>query len=205
MERTAFDAARDFALKNGQLVGDERQPRSLDQRTTLLRQRLLLEELGEVAQAVHEGNLVDIADGLCDLLYVTMGAAAAVGLALEDSWPMMTARLPAAAPEDGGQPAHLAQLAGVVVEIVAILNERFNEVWYRTRFAACVKHVAYVAYDFNIDLRRCYLEVHRSNLSKRLGGASDGLKYGNGNPKGAGYTPPDLAPILGLTAEGSRA
>lgn len=46
----------------------------------LLRLRLMASELGELADAMHEKDIVEIADGLCDLLYVTVGTALEYGL-----------------------------------------------------------------------------------------------------------------------------
>lgn len=45
-----------------------------------LRQGLMDEELNELKEAMHERYLDEIADGLCDLLYVTIGTAIAYGL-----------------------------------------------------------------------------------------------------------------------------
>jgi len=52
----------------------------------VLRLRLMMEELGEVSQAMHENNLIEVADGLCDLLYVVVGTAVEYGMGpiLED-------------------------------------------------------------------------------------------------------------------------
>lgn len=46
----------------------------------LQRLRLMMEELGELACAMHTDNLVEIADGITDLLYVTVGTAVAYGM-----------------------------------------------------------------------------------------------------------------------------
>ena len=46
----------------------------------ILRLRLMMEELGELSCAMHENNLVEIADGLTDLLYVVVGTAVDYGL-----------------------------------------------------------------------------------------------------------------------------
>ena len=48
-----------------------------------LRVRLIQEEADEFAQAVAEGDLVEMVDALCDLLYVTYGAAVDLGVDLE--------------------------------------------------------------------------------------------------------------------------
>lgn len=45
-----------------------------------LRQRLMLEELAELAAALAGRDIVAVADGIADLLYVTVGTATACGL-----------------------------------------------------------------------------------------------------------------------------
>lgn len=51
-----------------------------------LRSRLMLEELGEVLVAMGEGNMEEVADGLVDLEYVTVGAAITLGIPHEKCW-----------------------------------------------------------------------------------------------------------------------
>jgi predicted HAD superfamily Cof-like phosphohydrolase len=48
-----------------------------------LRVRLIEEEAEEFRQAVARGDLVEMVDALCDLLYVTYGAAVSLGVDLE--------------------------------------------------------------------------------------------------------------------------
>jgi predicted HAD superfamily Cof-like phosphohydrolase len=48
-----------------------------------IRQRLLDEEVDEVAQAVHGGNLAEIAHELADVVYVAYGTALAYGIDLD--------------------------------------------------------------------------------------------------------------------------
>jgi hypothetical protein len=48
-----------------------------------LRVRLIEEEAGEFAEAVQAGDVPEMIDALCDLLYVTYGAAVALGVDLE--------------------------------------------------------------------------------------------------------------------------
>lgn len=52
----------------------------------LLRMRLIQEEAGETAQALIENDLAAIADGVIDLLYVTIGTAIELGLPIEALW-----------------------------------------------------------------------------------------------------------------------
>lgn len=48
-----------------------------------LRIRLIEEELEEFRQAVADGDIVEMVDALCDLLYVTYGAGVSLGVDLE--------------------------------------------------------------------------------------------------------------------------
>lgn len=48
-----------------------------------LRMALIEEEVGELALAIAEGDLVEIADALGDLIYVTQGAALTFGIDLD--------------------------------------------------------------------------------------------------------------------------
>ena len=65
----AFESFHDsFGIKN------EYQPiASIDQKDFLLRHRLMKEENDEYLQAVKEGDLVEIADALGDMLYILCG------------------------------------------------------------------------------------------------------------------------------------
>jgi predicted HAD superfamily Cof-like phosphohydrolase len=55
----------------------------LDRFPGALRVKLIQEEAEEFAQAVADGDLVEMVDALCDLLYVTYGAAVDLGVDLE--------------------------------------------------------------------------------------------------------------------------
>lgn len=51
-----------------------------------LRARLILEEAAETVHALGKGDMVEYADGLADLIYVTVGAGLAHGVPLEAVW-----------------------------------------------------------------------------------------------------------------------
>lgn len=55
-------------------------PGPLSARARLLRARLLVGETAELVDALHAEDLVAAADAICDLLYVTLGTALALGL-----------------------------------------------------------------------------------------------------------------------------
>lgn len=48
--------------------------------------RLLVEELGEIAEALHRGDVAGYADGLVDLVYIALGAGLRAGLPLDRVW-----------------------------------------------------------------------------------------------------------------------
>ena len=51
-----------------------------DEKTKMLRQRLIQEESAELFAAIDGNDLVGIADGIADLLYVVFGTATAYGI-----------------------------------------------------------------------------------------------------------------------------
>jgi len=78
---------------NFQLVGEFRtkmqlptstDPHLLSAAETSYFARFIMEELSEYLRANEEGSLVDAADALIDLVYVTLGCAHAMGLPFDD-------------------------------------------------------------------------------------------------------------------------
>ena len=53
------------------------------EKINLLRISLIKEELEELQQAMHENNILEVADALTDILYVTYGAGHAFGINLD--------------------------------------------------------------------------------------------------------------------------
>lgn len=68
---------RDFHAKFGQPIG-ERPAFSRPE----LRARLIAEEAAETVTALLNGDMVEVADGLCDLIYVALGCAVEMGIDL---------------------------------------------------------------------------------------------------------------------------
>ena len=58
-------------------------PTLLSDRTLLFRGRLIVEEAAEFLEAASNRDLVEVADALVDILYVTYGAANVLGIDLE--------------------------------------------------------------------------------------------------------------------------
>jgi predicted HAD superfamily Cof-like phosphohydrolase len=51
-----------------------------------LRRRLIKEESKELCRALKRKDEVEVIDGICDLIYVTVGTAVAMGIDLEPFW-----------------------------------------------------------------------------------------------------------------------
>ena len=76
-----FDDVKEFMKAFGQEVRGE--PSFPEEKIIKLRYSLIREELGEFKTAINERNLVEIADSLTDILYVTYGAGCAYGIDLD--------------------------------------------------------------------------------------------------------------------------
>jgi predicted HAD superfamily Cof-like phosphohydrolase len=61
-------------------------PSMPDEKTTLLRRDLILEEFEELNTALIDGNMTEIADGCADLIFVTIGTALHCGIDLPEIW-----------------------------------------------------------------------------------------------------------------------
>lgn len=72
------DMVREFHVALNIPIGDGPQVREPE-----LRGRLLLEEAKETADALERGDLVEVIDGLCDVIYVALGTAVSCGVDLE--------------------------------------------------------------------------------------------------------------------------
>ena len=78
---TNFEKVRIFMKTYGQEVKDK--AGFSDVRTNKLRIDLIKEELEELTEAMQDENLLEVADALTDILYVTYGAGHAFGIDLD--------------------------------------------------------------------------------------------------------------------------
>ena len=78
---TNFEKVRLFMKTYGQEVKDK--AGLSDAKTNKLRIDLIKEELEELTQAMNDKNLLEVADALTDILYVTYGAGHAFGIDLD--------------------------------------------------------------------------------------------------------------------------
>ena len=76
-----FEKVKTFMTTYGQEV---RESASFpDENIIKLRLKLIKEELGELEQALNDKNLLEVADALTDILYVTYGAGHSFGINLD--------------------------------------------------------------------------------------------------------------------------
>ena len=78
---TNFEKVKLFMKTYGQEVKDK--AGFSDAKTNKLRIELIKEELEELTEAMKDENLLEVADALTDILYVTYGAGHAFGIDLD--------------------------------------------------------------------------------------------------------------------------
>ncbi|MBF95695.1 MAG: hypothetical protein CFH34_01507 [Alphaproteobacteria bacterium MarineAlpha9_Bin4] len=78
---TNFLKVKEFMKTFGQEVLNK--PSFPDHKTVNLRLELIKEELNELEEAIEKKDLVEVADALTDILYVTYGAGHAFGIDLD--------------------------------------------------------------------------------------------------------------------------
>lgn len=82
MLKTNFNKVRDFMHSFGQEV--QREPKFPSDDIIALRISLIVEELEELVEGVENRDIVEVADALTDLLYVTYGMGLAFGIHLDN-------------------------------------------------------------------------------------------------------------------------
>ena len=76
-----FEKVKNFMTTYGQEVKES--PSFPDESIIKLRLKLIKEELEELEQALNDKNLIEVADALTDILYVTYGAGHSFGINLD--------------------------------------------------------------------------------------------------------------------------
>ena len=79
---TNFQKVKNFMETFGQEV--KSRPSFSSDKINMLRYNLIKEELDEFKQALDKNDLLEVADALTDILYVTYGAGHAFGINLDD-------------------------------------------------------------------------------------------------------------------------
>jgi predicted HAD superfamily Cof-like phosphohydrolase len=176
---------QNFHEAMGQPVGT-----GFDEAGRSFRDRFIKEETGETLDAIVNRDMLETIDGLCDCLYVGVGAAVSFGIRLGDFPIEISSSETMTEPGFGVPGDSIALLTGAqIMMTVALLQEDLSVV--TPALVGYLASVLAVADRFNVPIRPFWNEVHRSNLSK-TGGAirADGKRL-----KPPGWTPPNLGRV----------
>ena len=81
IDMTNFEKVKNFMQTFGQTIKNKAE--FPEEKILKLRYDLIQEELSELKQAIKDKDLVEVADALADILYVTYGAGTAFGINLD--------------------------------------------------------------------------------------------------------------------------
>ena len=192
MQKSCKQMVAEFHESNGAVING----RDNGPEVAVLRLRLITEEWAEILVALHENNIVEAADGLCDLLYVIYGTAVSYSVKCRD---VFTDPL--------GQPATEFEHIDIL-RFTRLMMPRLQRVVLALTMApgdcgAALEELVTCVCDtgarmWGFPMRELFEEVHRSNMTKTFvkGKNTPGGKYGTAKPKGPDYTPPNIAGII---------
>jgi len=188
MNHEAWEMVREFHARQGFPAPDE--PTKLEPHIALLRQRLILEELGELAIAVHTSNLVEVADAGADLAYVLHGTAVSAGLKSESAFDAKNT-----------EAIDAPKMLGYVTEAVNVLIYELG--WYADKPSRIVRAVdlavlatARLLATYDVPFEECFREVQRSNMTKQALTKEEVARGAKGGVKGDKFELPNLRAIL---------
>jgi predicted HAD superfamily Cof-like phosphohydrolase len=177
-----------FHKRFGSHIGNVREPRVYN---GVFRAGFIREESREFQTALLADDAVEMADGLCDLLYVTIGSGIEFGID-------MTVRVPRfddAKPDPG---MALIDRREEWIERFQFATRRCSEEIARGDVHACaavlaamVELIKAAVKAWGINLRPLWKEVHRSNMEKVPSGSINVKTI-----KPPGWKRPNLRPIL---------
>lgn len=161
------------------------------------RAKFLIEEAGETAKALKTDDAAETIDGLCDLLYVTIGAAIEFGIAGFSAldWHHTDAPNPGMSLFDR-RDEWAALLVDAAAEAAKVIRwEMTIDLEGHERVAAqlvsLVKIVNCAILAWGVDIRPFWDEVQRSNMDKVPSGAVNVKTI-----KPPGWKKPQMIPIL---------
>ena len=174
-------------------------PTPLDDATLALRLNLIDEEVDELFAAIHNGDLVEIADALGDIVYVTIGMALCEGVS--DRLPVyddcnVNMGGPALDLSNEDIPYH-ANMIQVAIDGFAGGRADIEDTLY---LSTILDHAYQLAWTLGIKLTPVIEEIHESNMTKLQ---EDGTAIYNEFGK---VMKPDtyVAPDIALVLEGQK-
>jgi predicted HAD superfamily Cof-like phosphohydrolase len=163
----------------------------------VLRSRLMVEEFAETLAALHQNDVLEVADGLADFLYVIYGTAVSYGTQCEDVF-VPTRRAPVTS---------FSRAA-----TLSFTNTTLPRLWFACSLLdtgqrkdlgpalqALATEVCTWGAAWGLPMQDLFAEVQRSNMTKTFAGTQNttGGKYPAGvKAKGPDYKAPDIKGVL---------
>jgi predicted HAD superfamily Cof-like phosphohydrolase len=145
-----------------------------DRKLINFRLELIKEEQREFIEAHNSRNIIEMADALCDLLYVAYGAALCLGINLEDATQH---------PEEKYIPNLLEVYETQIKANIRNVDLVINNLQYSNNinmFASNLRLLLINVYDFGsflgFNLDSMFREVHSSNMSKVCSNIEDAIE-----------------------------
>ena len=145
-----------------------------DRKLIDFRLELIKEEQREFIEAHNSRNIIEMADALCDLLYVAYGAALCLGINLEEATQQ---------PEEKYIPNLLEVYETQIKANIRNINLVINNLQYANSinmFSSNLRLLLMNVYDFGsflgFNLDSMFREVHRSNMSKVCSNIDDAIE-----------------------------
>jgi len=185
-------------------------PTRLDTERVGLRERLLIEEWDETKQAIANGDLVEIADGLVDVIYIVAGTAIECGVSLvpqdeflasaefDSVYSSLRVLLFDRLPDVRVTPSH--GLVAIMDSLVSLANQAIASDDYAKmtqNLSRVVEVSLLIGTVCNLPVLEVWKEVHRSNMSKADPLTGHVRKREDGKVlKPDGWKRPDVAGVI---------
>lgn len=194
-----FSKVEAFYHACGQIVSDHPLLPSATVRS--LRKRLLAEEVAEYASAEANNDIIEVADGLADIVYIACGTAISYGVQDETdlsvvpfSWAPRTAA-PTLIGELSTRRYRIESMLKAVREY-EIAEEADDLFLIKSALYHIVFTAGAIAYDYAIPLSEVFDEVHRSNMTKLDHSGKPIIREDGKIMKPPHFSPPDIARVF---------
>lgn len=171
-----------------------KKPKLLSPKDNIRRLTLITSEVGELGDSIRQGNIIETADALGDILYVTFGMAVEMGLHMKQAYGKTKFKNLIIL-----SPSHaLGCFAGIVEGMCAIILsvEKNNLKQITNDLDYFLQETFRMAYNIGLDMNRIFRDIHKSNMSKANADGTIIKDKGGKILKSAIYKPVDLTWIL---------
>ena len=193
MSTACKEMVTEFHKLNGSVIDGKKNGLEV----AVLRSRLMIEEFAETLAALHQNDVLEVADGLADFLYVIYGTAVSYGVQCDDVF-VSTKRVPVTS---------FSRAA-----VLSFMNTTLPRLWFvcslldvtpskdlGSALQALATEVCTWGAAWGLPMQNLFAEVQRSNMTKTFAGAQNttGGKYPAGvKAKGPDYKAPDIKSVL---------